>query len=372
MNIYEPYQRWNNKHNSKFSKNIETNTQHINSGKVAVFLVFQPNGLVPSTWLTLKHLKSKGYSTLLVSNCQLTSDDQAQALPMCWKVIVRPNFGYDFGGYQVGVLIAMRSGQPINQMLILNDSIWFPLHHNCDFLERVEARKNGFVGAFQLEPTRDPQKMQGKKRPFMGSFFWHFKQPVLNSSAFTEFWENYKSTSSKYATIRRGERRFTHYLLDAGLGVEAIYSRHQFDCWLELATENELFKMLNELCTSDPDLDAQRMALLAKHREGIGWEIECKILAQAITASQNIMATAPLYMVRELRLPFLKKSRNDDNLLALNKLNEYFTEHPGLVEECVLSELQAVLQRQAPRLNLCDKKSPEGPAASNPIMPNEK
>ena len=95
-------------------------------------------------------MKSKGYSTLLISNCLLTSDDKAKALPMCWKIIVRSNFGYDFGGYQVGVLIAMRSGEPINQMLILNDSIWFPLQHDCDFLERVEAKKNGFVGAFQF------------------------------------------------------------------------------------------------------------------------------------------------------------------------------------------------------------------------------
>lgn len=345
MNLYEPYIRWQRKRNPDSNLNVWINPEHVGSGKFAVYLAFQPNGLAPSTWLTLEHLRNKGYSTLLVSNSPLTSEDLAQALPLCWQVMVRENFGYDFGGYQDGILKIMRSGQSIEQMVVLNDSIWFPLRLDCDMLDRMETSPAGFIGAFQLEPTRDRKKMRGKKRPFMGSFFWHFKNPVIRSPAFNEFWHDYKATSSKFATIRRGERRFTHHLLDAGITGEAIFSRRQFDHWLQQASGKELRQVLNELCTNDSHLAARRSTLLANDHATPEWETDARTLASTITESQNIMATAPLYMVRDMGLPFLKKSADDANLLALQAISTHARVHTDLIDPCVLHELRQVLQR---------------------------
>lgn len=345
MNVYEPLIRWQRKRDPARTLNVRINPAHMGSGKVAIYLVFQPHGLEASTLLTLEHLQSKGYSTLLVSNCPLNPEDSARTLPLCWQVMVRKNFGYDFGGYQDGVLTVLRSDQPVKQMLILNDSIWFPLHRDCDLLDRMEASPVGFVGAFQLEPTRDQKKMRGKRRPFMGSFFWHFKDQVLSRPAFKEFWRDYKATSSKFATIRRGERRFTHHLMDAGIACEAVFSRNQFDGWLQHAQGTELRQALEDLCTNDDHLATRRLALLAANQSHPTWEADARALASAITRSQNIMATAPLFMVRDLGLPFLKKSADDANLLALQALNIYFSKRPELIEKAVLNELRQVLQR---------------------------
>lgn len=347
MNVYEPFIRWQRKRNPDSTSNVWMNPDHVGTGKAAVYLVFQPNGLATSTWLTLEHLQSKGYSTLLVSNSPLTTDDRARVLPLCWQVMERENFGYDFGGYQDGVLAILRSGQPIHQMLILNDSIWFPLRRNCDLLDLMETSPAGFVGAFQLEPTRNQEKMQGKKRPFMGSFFWHFKAPVLRSPAFEEFWLDYKATSSKFATIRRGERRFTHHLLDAGIAGEAMFSRRQFDDRLNQARGTQLRQTLEELSTNDSVLAERRRSVLTNDQSDLAWHTEAQALAVAITESQNIMATAPIFMVRDMGLPFLKKSADDANLLALQKLNQFFVQHPELIDTAVLNEIRQVLRQHS-------------------------
>jgi hypothetical protein len=344
MNLYEPFMRWKHKRQPFQTRNI--NSEHLVSGKVAIFLVYQPKGLPASVWLTLTHLKSKGYSTLLVSNSPLSCEDSAKALPLCWQVMSRPNFGYDFGGYQDGVNAIWASGQSPRQLLILNDSIWFPLRRNCDFLERMEAEDVGFVGAFQLEPSRNPAKMQGKKRPFMGSFFWHIKEPVLSHTSFKDFWQHYKASSSKYATIRRGERRFTHHLLDAGVAVKGMYSRQQFDGWLDQANDIDMRNTLRELCVADPHLEGLRKRLLNQDLASPKGQAEVKDLVRTITASQNIMATAPLFMVRDHGLPFLKKSADETNLLALDKLCVYFEDNPDWIDSEVLQEMQAVVTAQ--------------------------
>lgn len=343
MNTYEPLKRWKHVRDRSQRLNVCINSSHVCTGKIAVYLVFQPLGLKPSTLLTLEHLERKGYSTFLVSNALLMPEDIALALPFCWKIMQRPNFGYDFGGYQDAVLTVMDSSDRIHQLLILNDSIWFPLHHDCDFLDHMEACEAGFVGAFQLEPTRDKNKMKGKKRPFMGSFFWHFKQPVLLNPAFMKFWKNYKATSSKYATIRRGERRFTHDLLDAGITGKGMYSRIQFDNWVMNTAGPDLCTTLQELCTADPVLATKKNALLASYKESAQWDMEARNMALKITQSQNIMATAPIYMVRNMKLPFLKKSNDEANLLALKALNNFFKKHPDAIDKRILNEIQKLL-----------------------------
>jgi len=55
------------------------------------------------------------------------------------------------------------------------------------------------------------------------------------------------------------------------------------------------------------------------------------------------MATAPLFMVRDLGLPFLKKSADDANMLALAKILNHYKHHPDLLHECVRLEIEKKL-----------------------------
>ena len=80
-------------------KTRETQGQVPLGTEVAVFLIYQPDGISPSVITTLQHLKEQGISTVLVSNTAVSSSDLARAKKLCFQILERPNVGYDFGGY---------------------------------------------------------------------------------------------------------------------------------------------------------------------------------------------------------------------------------------------------------------------------------
>jgi hypothetical protein len=69
---------------------------------MAVLVIFQPNGLLDTTFSTLDWLNRQDISTVVVSNLPLTSADRERLCKHAALVIERPNIGYDFGGYREG------------------------------------------------------------------------------------------------------------------------------------------------------------------------------------------------------------------------------------------------------------------------------
>ena len=103
--------------------------------EMAVFLIYQPNGLLESTLFTLSYFARQDISTVVVSNAPLNSEDRGRVLALSHLLIERPNIGYDFGGYREGVLTLLESGKPIRALYVMNDSIWFPLEGNNDLIK---------------------------------------------------------------------------------------------------------------------------------------------------------------------------------------------------------------------------------------------
>ncbi len=93
----------------------------------ALVLCWQPRGLAPSFLDMLDHLVTCGYAPFVVSNAPLSSADRQSLHPRIWRAVERPNFGYDFGGYRDGLFLLRRWGIRPDRLVILNDSIWFPL-----------------------------------------------------------------------------------------------------------------------------------------------------------------------------------------------------------------------------------------------------
>lgn len=338
MNTYEPYKRLQRRRHPERFSSLQMGSL-TNPEKLAIYVVFQPTGLSNSTFETMRHLGANGYAVFLVSNAKLQHEDVSKALRHCWKIMERQNFGYDFGGYQDAIRHIWASSVHPQALVIINDSIWFPLRQDSEILQQMEATPSPFTGAFQLDPSRKKNPIK-KKRPFMGSFFWHFKAAALRDPAFRSFWNNYKATSSKHATIRRGERRFTHHMLDGGVRCEAIYSRQMFDDWICKLESTELHHALKDLCTPDRKLQLAQHDLINSDVLTQDWKDRALNLARKITQSQNIMATAPIFMVRNQRLPFFKKTIDANNALALNRLLELARQEPKAIENLpVLNEI---------------------------------
>lgn len=309
------------------------------SSKVALLLLYQPNGVSESTLWTCNHLLSKGYAPLVVSNAPLSSNDRIKLQRVSWQVVERPNFGYDFGGYRDGIWLLQQWRIDIEKLIILNDSIWFPLNSNEVLIEQMEAEPSDVVGALQLDPLRQTEGIPTKKRPFFGSFFLMIKRAAWTHPAFQSFWETYQITSNKYKTIRRGERGFSHAMMDAGLTCRAIYTRRDLDEFILSQSNRDLRELLCELvCVDEKVMEDIRQAV-RQYSDTDNWRAQGLALATQATEKQNILATAPITSLTTFQVPYLKKARDRGNLEALRLIRQRMQQgvlpvaHPSILNE---------------------------------------
>lgn len=309
------------------------------SSKVALLLLYQPAGVSASTLWTCEHLVSKGYAPLVVSNAPLSAEDKERLLAVCWRVVERPNFGYDFGGYRDGIWLLQQWQIDIEKLIILNDSIWFPLNGNEVLIEQMEAAPADVVGALQLDPLRQTEGVPTKKRPFFGSFFLMIKQAAWRHPAFSNFWETYRITSNKYQTIRRGERGFSHAMMDAGLTCRAIYTRRALDKYIHSQGNEMLRDLLSDLVCVDEKVMEQIRLAVVQYSDTETWRSLGLSLATQATEKQNILATAPIASLTQFQVPYLKKARDKNNLEALRVIRQRMqqgalpTAHPIVLQE---------------------------------------
>ena len=191
--------------------------------RIAIFLIFPKSGLLPSHVTALDYFRLKGYATLVVSNLPLSDIDRNRLAKNCWRIMERPNFGYDFGGYRDGVLSLVEDLSELERLVFLNDSVWFPLPNSRDWLDDAEAMGVDFVGAASNFGTPRPPinafrsikwSYATHHRDFHICSFAVFVRPtVLRHPGFLQFWRALRLTDKKKRTVRRGEIGFTQWAL---------------------------------------------------------------------------------------------------------------------------------------------------------------
>lgn len=173
--------------------------------KVAVFLVGHPASQRGGIEHTLKHLAERRLSVLLVINDSAKCMEGDWYLPYCSVVILRPNYGYDFGGYRDGLLWLKEQDHALSELLLINDSIWFPLVEADNTIER--ARESG-VDVFGLRAIRESSEgIDGHQVYGVASSFLLLSTRVIQRPEFWSFWSNLVMSNIKRSVIKRGEHR---------------------------------------------------------------------------------------------------------------------------------------------------------------------
>ena len=313
--------------------------------RIAIFLLYQPKGLRESTLLTCDHLAAEGYAVLAISNAPLSPADLARLAPRTWRILERPNFGYDFGGYRDGLRVLREEGIAPKVLVILNDSIWWPVMPDDRTLERMEATGADIVGMIHHRPRK---RRDGRERRYLHSYFYRFGARALASPAFQAFWANYRLSSLKHNAIRRGELSLTQALVDAGLSAGALFSREDLMSALETEDDDYLAATLRFATFKTPDLKSRADALVdtAPHD---GWRGAVLTLLRDMFAESEFQIAAALPAFDLLGLNYLKKSPSEPATSQYFRMRDAFL---GAVDQGLLpSPIPAVLleigERQA-------------------------
>jgi hypothetical protein len=295
--LWEPYAQ--SRHDAAFKAGFAVTGGAVAVGdKVAILLIWQPKGVAASVLATCRHLIDNGYAPFVVSNAALSPGDTAALSQLCWRIMVRPNFGYDFGGYRDGLAQLKRMYGLPKRLVILNDSVWFPLQAGDDTLARMEATDADMVGTVL--------RVRAEER-FLESYFYSIPQRTLEHPAFVRFWDDLRLTSNKYKVIRRGERGFSAALMESGLRLSGLFGRDDFLARIERADADILRDVLRYSASQNRAHLAEAAQLLADNAPG--FEGRARGLIARMLEKGQFYSTFPLGAVRLMRYPVLKKSR---------------------------------------------------------------
>lgn len=277
------------------------------SDKIAILLAFQPKGIAASTILTLSHLAQNGYAPLLISNAPLSKTDRAKLASVTWRVIERPNYGYDFGGYRDGILLLEDWGIRPKRLFMMNDSIWFPLAAGSTLLDRLENTKGDIVGGF-LHPDTVRKRTGTIREGFLESYLYLINQSALEHAEFKHFWQRFRVSSNKLNAVYRGERGFSREMKKRGLSITGLFTPDGLLQALETAPDETVRLTLTYGAYMDADLAAEQKNLMSRDISEPNWRKDALDHITHTIARRRFNASFPYPSVALLGMDFMKKS----------------------------------------------------------------
>jgi hypothetical protein len=262
-------------HDKKFDSIVQTQIGAVaRQDKVVIFLIYQPKGVPPSVFLTLDYLIRSGYAPLIVMNSPILPADAERLHNSSWLLITRPNFGYDFGGYRDGLRILRQSGPLPERLIIMNDSVWFPMQG--DPIPQLEARLDkGGLDALGLNQDQKVRYHQDGTYHFelrhLESYFFLFSKACMDSAAFASFWADYRMSSNKPYTIKHGEMGFSKHMMRHGARFEGVLQRSKFTEAIGNSGVGFLKKTLEYAAYADDNYRKERDELLERVSEDEAW-----------------------------------------------------------------------------------------------------
>lgn len=283
---------------------LEVHAGDLTIGKnLVVLLVYQPNGLAASLFHTLRHLKSEGFSTLVVLNSPVSDSEFEQLKAHCALVMKRPNFGYDFGGYRDAILHLTAQPYELNSITCINDSIWFPVFKDCDHLASMLDTTGELVGySFaKSHPKRQNAHVQ--------SYFFMFKGAAfLKSPEFQDYWSQMKVSNSRYMTIRSSEMKMTRYFESRNFKIGWLFSADDMKAHYESCANEEVTAAVSYLNAIGHHSAALFKDIpagdVASHRQALIAGLDSGKL------SRNVIGSEPGMLFQGIGFAAMKKSKS--------------------------------------------------------------
>lgn len=288
------------------------------SERCAVFVLYPRMGLQDSHLASLAYLVRKGFAPLVVSNLPLAPHERERLLPLCWHLLERPNYGYDFGAYRDGVLLALEVVPNMRQLVLANDSVWFPVPAASDWLAKAERLDVDLAGAVSNNGWVDYLTDAGHGRHWVFnhlaprlhycSFALLLGYRVLRDPGFQKFWRELRLTSDKILTIRRGEVGLSRWIIDRGYSHAETLDLRRFDQELECLDFARLYDLVKHLIIPEDVELRELQKRLIEHPAEHSDPVALRHFILLATAATGPAYALPHWSLQEQGFGFLKKS----------------------------------------------------------------
>lgn len=315
------------------------------SQKIAIFFIYQPVPVARSIFVTCEFLKNQGYSILLISSARICKEDFQALQNVSWKILLRPNYGYDFGGYRDGFRTLDELGVKPDAVLILNDSVWLPLTDDTQMIKNMEDESLLLTGpVFESVIKRD------KHKEYFQSYLMLVKSKALHSAAFRNYWKDYRVSSRKRIVLVRGEEGFSDALFKAGFDRGSAATRTALFEAVQNQPSEFLLKTLEYATYLDEDLLKEARGIIANYSDTDEWRKSALVHINSMPKTAQPMGIVPYACIKLLGHSFLKKSSfppEHDGMrwqyLRAVKNGDLPAPHPDILAEIMASKMNPAL-----------------------------
>lgn len=263
------------------------------TGKYCIFVFYQDQVLPKDFDYLFDALEYCGINAILVANALPPGSEELLA-NRCHTLMVRKNFGYDFGGFQAGIRFAQALSP--ERLLLLNDSVHFLRRGLIEYIARLcgDAPYIGATESYQISHH-------------VQSYATSFSREVLESQAFCSFWAKYRPMNEKRYTVFNGELALPAHLRKSGMTPDVIFSMARLRTILETQPDKQL-EMSWDLLPESVKVRAESIPFGLQSTSSVVPTKDARIDAiMAAIEPSNQVAIAGFLFAKYLNMPFMKK-----------------------------------------------------------------
>ncbi|MFP7707040.1 rhamnan synthesis F family protein [Trueperella sp. LYQ141] len=215
-----------------------------------IYLFFDPEGIVDE-FVTYKFEQLRPFvdHILVMSNCPLKETEKAKLERVVDEVVVRPNEGFDVGGYIDGLThLGWDKVVEFDELIFMNYTFFGPLQPFSELFARTEALDVDFWGLTDHSEVK-PHPIAGRLilPRHIQSHWIAVRNRLLRSEAFRRYWDDMPEITSYDESVLLHESRFTQHFAARGYRYEVLWPSHAY------ASENAVLEdapqMVRDGCT---------------------------------------------------------------------------------------------------------------------------
>lgn len=291
---------------------------------IAVVLLYQPDGLLPSTFHQLSYFLQNDIAPVVVTNAALSEADRTRLEELSYLIIERPNFGYDFGGYRDAILELLDREVEIRNLFVLNDSIWFPVRDDCTLIETARSSEADLFGIFYTK------KSKRESHWHFHSFFYRFGPQLVASAAFRDYWKKMPLyQGAKRLVIRQFEIKLTAVFKSKGFSTGSLYDAEDIQKASQMLGPEKTVEFVDYHLSADELTSSFFSAMEGLSIEDAAWEPTLNKIIAHRRFGNYFLHAHPWVFLEKLRSPIIKK----------NKGQKFVAQRDAIVSTGLVSEL---------------------------------
>jgi hypothetical protein len=304
--------------------NIVSQGNGLHSQKIAIYLIFPQKGLDFSHHKTIAELSRNHYRIIAVSNLKLKNEDKEELLKSVNQLIERKNFGYDFAGYREGVLYNLREIRSAQKLVLINDSVIFPIQKTSDWIKQAEQSGYALTGAIsahgnnikvktitdQIDPATSRNTRKISRGIHYSSFALMLDQEICGTRFLSRFLGKLRLSNDRANVIRLGEIRLTQAIRKAGFTHGCILTPQAIKNAAEKLGNKELLEILQlTLIPRNSTFYDQLQFLIHRfEKTSADWHRDAAQALFVLSTQFHPAQTLAYFLYTGLEFPFLKKS----------------------------------------------------------------